>query len=128
MGVALRVYEAFKNDEAKAKVLAEAFEEIEEHYLLKEEAATSAQLEHVNLNLKLEIENVRKEIKEVEGRLSLEIEKVRREIKEVESRLSLEIEKVRSDVIKYMNRQTLWIIGAVSVIIGMLKALDYVLK
>lgn len=114
MGIALKVYEAFKNDEAKAKVLAEAFEEIEEHYLPREEAATSAQLEHVNLSLKLEIEKVRSNLK-------LEIENVKSELK-------IDIEKVRSDLIKYMNRQTIWIIGAVSVIIGMLKALDYVLK
>ena len=112
MSLALKVYDAFKQKEedAKAHAMAQVFDELEERFLRKDESVTKEQLNQVNYSLQLEIE------------------KVRAEIKDTEKRLSVQIEQVRAEVLKYMNRQIIWIIGAMSVIIGALKALDYVLK
>ena len=46
----------------------------------------------------------------------------------MEGRLHVEIEKLHTGMVKYINRQTIWTIGAISIIIGALKALDYFLK
>jgi predicted phage-related endonuclease len=81
---------------------------------------------------------LQKEIKEVEGRLRKEIEVVRKEIKEVEGRLRKEIEAVRKETEQIrletktlevrlthaMHRQTMWIIGAVGAIVGLVRLLD----
>ncbi len=83
-------------------------------------------------NLKLEIEKTRKETREIESNLKLEISKVesnlKLEISGVEKNLSIAIAKSQTELVKYINRHTIWTIGAISVIIGALKALDYVLK
>ena len=128
MGLALKVYDVFRDEKEKATILAEVIEAIEMAMPHKDDLVTNTVLTERTMELKLEIEKTRKEIKEVEGNLTLEIEKTRKEIKEVEGHLSLEIEKSRNEMLKYMNRQTLWVISAVSVIIGALKGLDYLLK
>jgi hypothetical protein len=139
MSLALKVYTAFKDDEAKAKILAEALdemlEEIRKNNQSKNEAATRDELQQANLNLQLGIKEVEKNLTVEIEKTHVEIEKVRAEIKEVEKNLMVEIEKThveiektRSDLMKHMNRQVIWIIGSVSVIIGALKALDYILK
>jgi TRAP-type mannitol/chloroaromatic compound transport system substrate-binding protein len=126
MGYALKIYEAFREyGEEKARVLAEAFEELEKRYtqildmatkrdlsetelrLIKEIEATRKEIKELELKLtkeveqvRLEVEEVRKEIKEVELKLTKEIEEVRKEIKEVELKLTKEIEQVRVSTIK----------------------------
>ncbi len=126
MGLAVKVYEAFKDDEKKAKVLSEVIDELESRIAPLRDVATKGDLEVTKLTLLKEIEQVRlslqKEIEQVRGeieqvRLSLkkEIEQVRGEVeqvrlslqKEIEQvRLSLEkrIEEVRSSIIK-------WVVG-----------------
>jgi hypothetical protein len=92
--------------------------------------------------VRLEIESVRLEIKEVELRLRkeiegvrLEIENVRLEIKETELKLRKEIEGVRLEIkevevrlVNVIHRQTVWVIGAVGTIMGLIRLLDYFLK
>ena len=66
MGYALKLYEAFREyGEEKAKLLAEAFEEIEKRYPQIKEMATKTDLSETELRLVKEIEQTRKEIKEV---------------------------------------------------------------
>jgi len=139
MGYAVKIYEAFRDlGEEKAQILADFVE-----YVESRKSATSAELKETELRLtkeieatRLEIEQVRKEIKEIEGNLrkeikeveanlKLEIEKVRKEIKEVEAnlkkeikevelKLTKEIEKSKSETIKWMF--LFWIGQVVSVI------------
>ncbi len=106
MGYALKIYEAFREyGEEKARVLAEAFEELEKRYPQILDMATKRDLSETELRPIKEIENTRKEIKEIELKLTerieqvrLEVEEVRKEIKEVELRLSKEIEQVRLEI------------------------------
>ncbi|MFA7239611.1 MAG: hypothetical protein WC091_05810 [Sulfuricellaceae bacterium] len=101
MGVALKLYEQLTDageDKARARLIAEAFERLEERYPELKEVATQGHVRESELRLKLEIEGVRLEIREAEGRLQKEIESVRLEIKEVEGRLQKEIEGVRLEI------------------------------
>ena len=99
MGYALKIYEAFREyGEEKARILAEAFEELEKRYPQILDMATKKDLTETELKLTKEIEQVRKEMKEMELRLQGEIEQVRKEMKEIELRLQGEIEQVRLEV------------------------------
>ncbi|HLF98679.1 MAG TPA: hypothetical protein VI457_16175 [Methylococcaceae bacterium] len=108
MSVALRLYEQLTEageDKTRAHIFAEAFEQLEERYPALKEVATQGNLRETELRLQKEIEGVRLEIgqvrleiKEVELRLRKEIEGVRLEIKEVEANLRKDIEGVRLEV------------------------------
>ena len=86
MGLAVKVYEAFKDDEKKAKVLSEVIDELESRIAPLRDVATKGDLELAKLALQKEIEQVRGEVEQV--RLSLE----------------KRIEEVRSSIIK-------WVVG-----------------
>jgi len=106
MGVALRLYEQLTDageDKQRAKVIADAIEQIEERMPDARDLATQGHVRESELRLQ-------KEIKEVEGRL-------RKEIKEVEVRL-----------VNTIHRQTVWVIGAVGAIVGLIRLLDHFLK
>ena len=85
------------------------------------------------LRLAKEIEETRGEIKATELRLAKEIEETRGEIKATELRLAKEIAetkkeigRVHVDLTRAMHHQTLWVVGLVSAIIGLLRFLDMV--
>jgi hypothetical protein len=116
MSVALRLYEQLTEageDKTRAKVIAEAFEQLEKRYPEVKDLATQGHIRESELRLQKEIEKVRLEIKELEGRLQKEIEKIRLEMKELEVRL-----------VAAMHRQTIWVITAVGAIVGLFRLLD----
>ena len=105
MSVALRVYEQLTEageDKTRAKVIADAFEQLEERYPHLKEVATHGHVRESELRLQKEIKEtegkLQKEIKEVEGRLQKEIKEVegrlQKEIREVEGKLQMEIREV----------------------------------
>ncbi|MGR8935660.1 MAG: DUF1640 domain-containing protein, partial [Gammaproteobacteria bacterium] len=94
MSVALHLYQQLRDapdDAARAKIIADAFEQLEDRYPNLKDMATQGHLRETELRLL-------KEIKEVEGRLQKEIKEVeirlQKEIKEVEGRLQKEIKEV----------------------------------
>ncbi|MEA3640418.1 MAG: hypothetical protein VBE63_10785 [Lamprobacter sp.] len=107
----------------------------------KEIEIVRKEIKDLDLRLQKEIEGVRKEIKDLELRLQKEIEGVRREIKELELRLSKEIKQVELQVqearieIKAteaslrmaIHRQTLWVVGAVGTVVGLIRVLEWLL-
>ena len=127
MGYAVRIYEAFKEDEVKAKVLAEFIEKVEEA-INNNQIATRQDLNVQELKLT-------KEIKEVELRLTKEIERVRadltKEIEQVRGELRLEIEKVRVELHQVKASILKWLIGLllaqtvtiIGVIVGLFQAM-----
>ena len=142
MGVALRLYEQLTDageDKQRAKVIADAIEQIEERMPDARDLATQGHVRESELRLQKEIKEVegrlQKEIKEVELRLRKEIEGVRLEIREVELRQRKEIEGVRLEIkevevrlVNTIHRQTVWVIGAVGAIVGLIRLLDHFLK
>ena len=86
MTSSVALYEALTSatdDRARARVIAEAFERLEERYPQLPDLATQAHLRETELRLQKEIEQVRAELRETELRLQKEIEGVRREIVQV---------------------------------------------
>ena len=150
MGFALRVYEAFKDDEVKAKVLAEFIEKVEEAIsnnqiatrqdLNIQELKLTKEIKEVELKLTKEIEQVRsdltKEIEQVRADLTKEIEQVRsdltKEIEQVRFDLRLEIEKVRVEIQEVKSSILKWLIGLLITqtitIIGVIAGLFQILK
>jgi predicted nucleic acid-binding Zn-ribbon protein len=86
------------DDKTRARLIAEAFERLEERYPPIADLATQASVKETELRLLKEIEIVRKEMREMEGKLRLEIEGVRKEMREIEGKLRLEIEGVRKEI------------------------------
>ena len=99
---ALDLYDRLRtapNDEARARIIAEAFEALEERYPHLSETATRSNLRETELRLIKEIEQVR-----------TEIEQVRAEAKETELRLVKEIEQVRADLkVEIAHSHTSWL-------------------
>jgi predicted phage-related endonuclease len=129
-------------DEVRAHILAEAFAELEDRYPNLKDIATQGHVRESELRLQKEIKEVegrlQKEIKEVEFRLQKEIKEVegrlQKEIREIDARLQKEIETVRLEVknvevrlTQAIHRHTLWVIGAVGSIIGIIRLLDWFL-
>ena len=121
MGYAIKIYEAFKDDETKARLLSEFIELVEEA-ILHNQLATRQDVTMSELKLTKEIEQTRGEIKEVELKLTKEIEQVRAdltreieqvrgEIKEVELKLTREIAQVRVEIQKSHGSLLRWIVG-----------------
>ncbi|RLE30816.1 hypothetical protein DRJ27_02735, partial [Candidatus Acetothermia bacterium] len=96
MGLAVKVYEAFKDDERKAKVLSEVIDELESRIAPLRDVATKGDLEVIKLALQKEIEEGRKEIEKVRK----EIEEVRGEVEKVRLSLEKRIEEVKASVVK----------------------------
>ena len=94
MGLAVKVYEAFKDDEKKAKVLSEVIDELESRIAPLRDVATKGDLELAKLALQKEIEQVRLSLQK-------EIEQVRGEVEQVRLSLEKRIEEVKASVVKW---------------------------
>ncbi len=66
-------------------------------------------------------------MRESELRLQKEIEVVRKEIKEVELNLRKESREAELRMRTAMHQQTLWTIGAVGTVVGLVRLLDWLL-
>jgi len=107
MRLSIRVYEAFKDDEERARVLSEVIEELESRLILPADVATKGDLEINRLTLQKEIEQVR---------LSLQ-----KEIEQVRLSLQKEIEQIRASVIR-------WIAGLLVVQTGVIVSIITLLR
>lgn len=127
MGVALRLYEQLTEageDKERARLIAEAFEKQEERYPELKDMATQSHVREGELRLQ-------KEIREVEGKLQVEIREVearlQKEIREVEARLQKDIKELEIKMVSAMHRQTLWVVGSVGAIVGLIRIMDFFL-
>jgi len=103
MSLAIKIYEAFKDDVSKAKALSEVVDELERRIVPMEQISTKGDLEVTKLALKKDIEEVRLTLKK-------EIEIVRREIAEV-----------KSGIIKWVIGLLLVQTGVITTIIALLR-------
>jgi fructoselysine-6-P-deglycase FrlB-like protein len=91
MSSVVELYEALStapDDRTRARVIAEAFERLEDRYPHLPELATQGHVRESELRLQ-------KEIEQVQANLKLEIEQLRSELK-------LDIERVKSDLLKWL--------------------------
>jgi len=125
MSLAIKIYEAFKDDESKAKTLSEVVDELERRIVPMEQISTKGDLEVTRLTLKKDIEEVKftlqKELEEV--RLTLE-----KEIKEVELTLKKEIEIVRREIAEAKSGVIKWVIGLLLVQTGVITTIITLLR
>lgn len=150
MSVALQLFESLNDthdERERNRLIARAFEQLEERYpqllnvatrtdLSETELRLQLQIKQVDSDLKLKIEEVecdlKLEIEKVESNLRLKIEKVESNLKlkieEVESNLRLEIECVRKDIKQIevslhqaMAAQTRWLIGGLAALGALFK-------
>ncbi|MEY6433685.1 coiled-coil domain-containing protein [Thioalkalicoccus limnaeus] len=124
MTSSVALYEALTSapdERARARVIAEAFERLEERYPHLPELATQGhvreselrlqkEIERVRAELKLDIEQIRAEIEQVRAELKLDIEQVRGALRETELRLLKEIEQVRGEVARTKVDLLKWIV------------------
>ncbi len=108
------LYERLSNapdERARAKIIAEAFDELENRYPNLGDMATERALSETELRLKLEIEKTHVKIEQVRADLSKEIEQTHVKIEQVRADLSKEIEQthvkieqVRADLSKEIEQ------------------------
>lgn len=70
----------------------------------------------------------KEDIKHNELILTKEIEEVRKETKEMETRLIKETKEMVTRLVREINKSKIWFITSVGIILTILKALDYFLK
>jgi hypothetical protein len=107
MSSVVALYEALTtapDERARARVIAEAFERLEERYPHLPELATQGHVREAELRLQKEIQQVqatlRVEIEQVRATLALDIAQVRSELRATELRLLKEIEQVRAEIVR----------------------------
>lgn len=105
MSSSVALYDALTSapdDRARARVIAEAFERLEERYPHLPDLATQGHVRESELRLQKEIEQVRAGLRETELRLKKDIEQVRAEltanIEQVRAELKADIEQIRADL------------------------------
>lgn len=110
MSSVVELYEALStapDDRTRARVIAEAFERLEDRYPHLHELATQGHVRESELRLQ-------KEIEQVQANLKLEIEQLRAELKleieQLRSELKLDIERVRGDVARVKIDLLKWLV------------------
>ena len=123
MGSVVELYEALasaQDERARARVIAEAFERLEERYPHLPDLATQGHVRESELRLQKEIELVRSELKETELRLQKEIVQVRAD-------LTIQIEQLRGEVRTAIERSRnsllMWLIPLMFAQVGAIAAL-----
>ena len=121
MSLAVKVYEAFKDDERKAKVLSEVIDELESRIAPLRDVATKGDLEVTKLALQKEIEEVRKEIEQVRGEVEQMRLSLQKEIEQVRLSLEKRIEEVKASIVK-------WVVGLLVVQTGVIVSVIALLR
>jgi hypothetical protein len=123
MGSVVELYEALASapdERARARVIAEAFEGLEERYPHLPDLATRGDIRETELRLKKEIEQVRAD-------LEAKIARVSADLRATELRLLKEIEQVRGEVARTKLDLLKWIVplmlGQVVAIAALVKLL-----
>ena len=122
MSVGLRLYEQLTeapDEKTKARLIAEAFEQLEDRYPQLKEVATQGQVRETELRLQKEIREVeaklQREIRDVEAKLQREIReveaKLEKEIKQIEASLRLEIKGVEVKIAESRADMIRWVVA-----------------
>ncbi len=144
MSVALRLYEQLTEageDKTRAKLIAEAFEHLEDRYPQLKDVATQGHVRETELRLQKEIKEVEARlqkdiagvdlrVREVEARLQRELKEIDLKIKDVDLKIKdveLKLQQTEIRLLGAIHRQTYWIIGSVGTIIGFIRLLDWML-
>ncbi|NBC49512.1 MAG: DUF1640 domain-containing protein [Gammaproteobacteria bacterium] len=128
---AVELYEALASapdDRARARVIADAFEQLEERYPHLPDLATQQHLGETELRLQREIEQIRADltvrIEQVRGQLQTEIEHMRgqlqTEIERMRGQLQTEIERSRNTLLAWLIPLMFAQVGAIAALVKLL--------
>ena len=138
MGSVVELYEALASapdERARARLIAAAFERLEERYPHLPDLVTNQQLRETELRLQKEIEQVRAdltlqieqlrgelktEIEQLRGEVKTELEKLRGELRETELRLQKEIERSRNTLLMWLVPLMFAQVGALAALVKLL--------
>jgi len=138
MGSVVELYEALASapdERARARVIAAAFERLEERYPHLPDLVTNQQLRETELRLQKEIEQVRADlslqIERLRGEVKTEIEQLRgdvkAEIEQLRGEIKTELERLRGDfttaIERSRNSLLMWLIPLMFAQVGALAAL-----
>ena len=126
MGLALRLYEQLTeatDERVRFRLIADAISELEDTWPRPGEVARTSDVRESELRLQKEIEVVRKEAKEVELRLQQEIKQVELQVQQVR----VDLKATEANLRDAIHRQTLWVVGAVGTVVGLVRLLDWLL-
>jgi multidrug resistance efflux pump len=134
MSSVVALYQALSDapdDQTRARLIAEAFESLEERFPRLPDMATQGHVRESELRLQKEIEQVRAELKadieQLRAELKADIAQIRAELRETELRLQKEIEQVRGDVARMKIDLLKWLVplmfGQVLAIAALVKLL-----
>lgn len=109
MTSSVALYEALTtapDDRARARVIAEAIERLEERYPHLPDLATQGHIREAELRLQKEIEQVRADLKsnieQLRAELKADIEQIHAKLRETELRLQKEIAHIKLDLLKWL--------------------------
>ncbi|MEA1050387.1 DUF1640 domain-containing protein [Lamprobacter modestohalophilus] len=109
MTSSVALYEALTNasdERSRARLIAEAFERLEERYPQLPDLATQADVRESELRLRHEIEQLRvdlaREIEQVRADLTRDIEQVRADLTRDIEKLRTEVERVKFELLKWL--------------------------
>ena len=105
MSSSVALYEALTSapdERTRARVIAEAFERLEERYPHLPELATPGHVRESELRLQKEIEQIRAEIERARAELKLDIEQLRAQLKLDIEQLRGEIARTKVDLLKWI--------------------------
>ncbi|WP_295435114.1 coiled-coil domain-containing protein [uncultured Thiodictyon sp.] len=138
MGSVVELYEALASapdERARARLIAAAFERLEERYPHLPDLVTHQQLSETELRLRKEIEQVRADltlqieklrgevrtdIEQLRGEVKTDIEKLRSELRETELRLQKEIEHNRNTLLMWLIPLMFAQVGALAALVKLL--------
>ena len=137
MSVALDLYAKLTettDEKERARLIAEAFDVLEARFPQITDLATQGHVRESELRLQKEIKGVELQIREVEARLQKEIKEVELQLQKEIGQIRVDVEQVRVDLKATeanlrtaMHRQTVWIIGAIGAVTGLIRLLDWLL-
>ena len=127
MTSSVALYEALTNaadERSRARLIAEAFERLEERYPRLPDLATQAHVRESELRLQQEIEQVRadltRDIENLRADLKIDIEKLRADLTRDIEQLRTEVERVKFELLKWLLPV---MVGQVIVIVALVKLL-----
>ena len=131
MSSVVELYEALASapdDRARARVIAEAFERLEERYPHLPDLATQQHLRETELRLQHQIEQVRAnltlQIEQLRGEVKTEIEQLRGEVKteieQLRGEVKTEIERSRNSLLAWLIPLLFAQVGAMAALVKLL--------
>lgn len=123
MTSAVAFYEARNSgpdDKIRARIIAEAFERVEERYPHLPELTTQAQLRETELRLQKEIEQVRMEIEQVRAALRENELRLQKAIEQLRTELKTDIARVKLDLVKWIAPLMIAQIAAIAALVKLL--------